>query len=736
MHRGNSDAEQQEPHHPQAPRCVHELRPRLSSAMKYVDRAGSAARVRAAGAGAPPPAGAPGLGCTRVGRISYGGSSEEGQLVQWHAGRLHWLLQELAGNQGGQTGRRSSWPVATSMSAAGRFCIGCNARFEGKRCRLYHPEYMYDYQEKPPEELSDGGAPGSGDDANAIAAAILAEAAAEMEGGATSGHGWSASPVAARAPSAEPTTTLAAAAAPLTSVAQLKKDGTVAFRNEDYATAAERYAAAAALEPTERSHPSNASLALLRMGRHADALASAERCCELAPDWHKGYYRRGCAQQALGQNAAARSSFMKAQQCDPNDKTVRDALVELGPAPEPAPQPEPAEEPERQAESEPAPEPELRPESDPDPEEHLDRNGSATAETGLDELEGPAATPYNGFFAGVISTRNRGRCVVARRDLAVGEVAWQFKPWAAVSSDEFLAATCAFCFRDACATSSSSGTDGPAVYTVRCEQCEIYHYCSEECKRAASPLHSLECRPALQVKRMTSSGGIRRDSTATRLLIRILARRRLEIQRSNSSRMFEPDEPVEIQGLSGAPQHNGKLGTVLRFDQKRGRYLVRLEEGSKGSGEGDCTNAQGDGKPLGLKPANLLRRKLSQQTTGPIWCDATFSHIQKLQSHVTELPPARIESMRTVVKGLLSIPGLNGGGEASEALTEDGMLQLLGAVQCNSQGIVDLEHHQRLGTHAIKRGELLSAPYDINHSCDPNTWVSITGDCVQFRCVS
>ena len=32
------------------------------------------------------------------------------------------------------------------MSAAGGFCSGCNARFEGKRCRLYHPEYMYDYQ--------------------------------------------------------------------------------------------------------------------------------------------------------------------------------------------------------------------------------------------------------------------------------------------------------------------------------------------------------------------------------------------------------------------------------------------------------------------------------------------------------------------------------------------------------------------------------------------------------------
>ena len=40
----------------------------------------------------------------------------------------------------------------------------------------------------------------------------------------------------------------------------------------------------------------------------------------------------------------------------------------------------------------------------------------------------------------------------------------------------------------------------------------------------------------------------------------------------------------------------------------------------------------------------------------------------------------------------------------------------------NSQGIVDLQHHRRLG-HASKRGELLVAPYHCNHSCDPNTWV-------------
>jgi hypothetical protein len=248
-----------------------------------------------------------------------------------------------------------------------------------------------------------------------------------------------------------------------------------------------------------------------------------------------------------------------------------------------------------------------------------------------------------------------------------------------------------------------------------------------------------------------SSDGVRRDSTATRLLVRVIAKRRLEHQRSHAGSEFSAGEAVEVQGLRGAPEHNGKRGHILRFDKKRGRYLVRLDGVVKATDTGDIDStkvqeeeAEGT-KPLGLKASNLLRHELQQkqpqpqQPTGPVWRGATFGHIQKLQSHLSELPPARLESMRTVARGLSSIPGLNGvgvggGGDTScPPLSENELLQLLGAVQCNSQGIVDLEHHKRLGAHATKRGELLSAPYDINHSCDPNTWVSVNGDCVQFR---
>jgi hypothetical protein len=45
---------------------------------------------------------------------------------------------------------------------------------------------------------------------------------------------------------------------------------------------------------------SNRSLAALKGGRAADALADAEAAAALSPDWAKGHWRRGRALAALG----------------------------------------------------------------------------------------------------------------------------------------------------------------------------------------------------------------------------------------------------------------------------------------------------------------------------------------------------------------------------------------------------------------------------------------------------
>jgi hypothetical protein len=52
---------------------------------------------------------------------------------------------------------------------------------------------------------------------------------------------------------------------------------------------------------------------------------------------------------------------------------------------------------------------------------------------------------------------------------------------------------------------------------------------------------------------------------------------------------------VRIHGLKGAAQHNGKIGTIVSFNKKTGRYGVKTAD-------------QGvDAKPLGLKPANITK---------------------------------------------------------------------------------------------------------------------------------
>ena len=48
---------------------------------------------------------------------------------------------------------------------------------------------------------------------------------------------------------------------------------------------------------------------------------------------------------------------------------------------------------------------------------------------------------------------------------------------------------------------------------------------------------------------------------------------------------------VRVEGLKAKPQLNGKVGTAVKWVTARGRWLVRVD---------------GDRRPLGLKPGNLV----------------------------------------------------------------------------------------------------------------------------------
>ncbi len=58
----------------------------------------------------------------------------------------------------------------------------------------------------------------------------------------------------------------------------------------------------------------------------------------------------------------------------------------------------------------------------------------------------------------------------------------------------------------------------------------------------------------------------------------------------NSGPDFNHGDRVQIHGLRGAPQHNGKYAVVQNFDSQTGRYVVQADV---------------DGKPMKIKPANL-----------------------------------------------------------------------------------------------------------------------------------
>merc|ERR1719231_1620473 len=62
-----------------------------------------------------------------------------------------------------------------------------------------------------------------------------------------------------------------------------------------------------------------------------------------------------------------------------------------------------------------------------------------------------------------------------------------------------------------------------------------------------------------------------------------------------------PGSIVMLEGLAGAPEHNGEAATVQRWDKGAGRYHVAL---------------QASGRELAVKPANLRAVVTNARVTG------------------------------------------------------------------------------------------------------------------------
>ncbi len=114
--------------------------------------------------------------------------------------------------------------------------------------------------------------------------------------------------------------------APEERAAKHKADADNAFRAKNYRTAYEHYSLA--LDATPDSHVllSNRCQAYLKVGRHAAALADAERLVDLAPGWAKGHYRHGCALRASERFGDAVGAFERAVKLEPWNEETSSAL--------------------------------------------------------------------------------------------------------------------------------------------------------------------------------------------------------------------------------------------------------------------------------------------------------------------------------------------------------------------------------------------------------------------------
>ena len=69
----------------------------------------------------------------------------------------------------------------------------------------------------------------------------------------------------------------------------------------------------------------------------------------------------------------------------------------------------------------------------------------------------------------------------------------------------------------------------------------------------------------------------------------------LFMQAELDPRLLAKGDSVEVDGLVGAPQHNGQTGVVVKWNPSKQRYIVQMQ-----AAEG--VDAP---KPIALKPANV-----------------------------------------------------------------------------------------------------------------------------------
>ena len=91
--------------------------------------------------------------------------------------------------------------------------------------------------------------------------------------------------------------------------AECKAKGNACLQAKEFTTAISWYTAAIEKDGTNHVFYSNRSAAHLNLGDATAALADAESCIKVKPDWAKGYSRKGAALHKLNRMAESVASY-------------------------------------------------------------------------------------------------------------------------------------------------------------------------------------------------------------------------------------------------------------------------------------------------------------------------------------------------------------------------------------------------------------------------------------------
>lgn len=108
---------------------------------------------------------------------------------------------------------------------------------------------------------------------------------------------------------------------------QLKAEGNALFQAGDSLGALDKFTDAIELDPSNHVLFSNRSGANLKLLRTRDAVADAERCTALKPDWPKGWSRLGAALVADRQPAAACGAYRTGLKFEPANEAMLQGLA-------------------------------------------------------------------------------------------------------------------------------------------------------------------------------------------------------------------------------------------------------------------------------------------------------------------------------------------------------------------------------------------------------------------------